>query len=60
MHRHRILKGQIHAVRTVLAEIGAAEVPELLVINKADLAPEAAVEIRRDLSRSVGDQRSHR
>jgi GTP-binding protein HflX len=30
---------QIDAVRTVLAEIGAAEVPELLVYNKRDLAP---------------------
>src|SRR5215207_2069687 len=30
--------GQIQAVRTVLAEIGAGEVPEQLVINKADQA----------------------
>ena len=30
--------GQIGAVRTVLTDIGAAEVPELIVINKADLA----------------------
>ena len=30
--------GQIAAVRTVLAEIGAIEVPELLVINKIDAA----------------------
>src|SRR6266516_5628811 len=29
---------QIEAVRAVLAEVGAAEVPELLVLNKADLA----------------------
>src|SRR6266700_3512443 len=28
---------QIQAVRAVLAEVGAAEVPELLVLNKADL-----------------------
>ncbi len=40
-------EGQIHAVRTVLTEIGAAEVPELLVINKADLAPDAAIAIQR-------------
>ena len=33
-------EAQIDAVRTVLAEIGADEVPELLVFNKADLAPE--------------------
>jgi GTP-binding protein HflX len=31
-------EGQITAVREVLAEIGAAEVPELVVINKADAA----------------------
>src|SRR5919204_1509568 len=29
--------GQIAAVRAVLQEVGAAEVPELLVLNKADL-----------------------
>lgn len=33
--------GQIEAVRTVLAEIGAGEVPELLAFNKADLTSEA-------------------
>jgi GTPase len=32
---------QIEAVRSVLQEIGAAEVPELLAFNKADIAPEA-------------------
>jgi len=32
---------QIDAVRSVLAEIGAGDVPELLAINKADVAPEA-------------------
>ena len=31
-------EGQIAAVREVLAEIGADSVPELIVINKADLA----------------------
>jgi GTP-binding protein HflX len=30
------LEGQIDAVRTVLAEIGAADLPELMVVNKAD------------------------
>jgi len=34
--------GQMAAVRSVLAEIGAADIPELLVVNKADRAPEAA------------------
>ncbi len=29
-------EGQIDAVRTVLVEIGAADIPELLVVNKAD------------------------
>jgi GTPase len=31
--------GQIRAVRTVLGEIGAGDLPELLVLNKADVAP---------------------
>ena len=31
-------EGQISAVRTVLAEIGADKVPEVIVINKADAA----------------------
>jgi GTP-binding protein HflX len=31
-------QGQIDAVRTVLAEIGARDVPELVVFNKADIA----------------------
>ena len=35
-------QGQIDAVRLVLKEIGAGDVPELLVFNKADKAPEAA------------------
>jgi GTP-binding protein HflX len=33
---------QIGAVRTVLAEIGADGVPELLVVNKTDVAPDVA------------------
>jgi len=36
---------QIDAVRTVLEEIDAAEVPELLVVNKADRAPAAAARV---------------
>jgi GTP-binding protein HflX len=32
---------QIEAVRSVLEEIGASEVPELLVVNKVDRAPSA-------------------
>ena len=35
-------EAQIEAVRTVLGEIDAADVPELLVVNKADLAPAEA------------------
>jgi GTP-binding protein HflX len=38
-------EAQLDAVRTVLAEIGAADVPELLVFNKADLAPGKAAEL---------------
>jgi GTP-binding protein HflX len=34
-------EAQIDAVRTVLAEIGADRVPELLAFNKADATPEA-------------------
>ena len=34
--------GQIDAVRLVLAEIGASDVPELVVVNKADRSTEAA------------------
>jgi GTP-binding protein HflX len=33
---------QVGAVRAVLAEIGASDVPELLAFNKADLAPRRA------------------
>jgi GTPase len=33
-------RSQISAVREVLAQIGAADVPELIVLNKADLADE--------------------
>ncbi len=36
-------EGQIAAVNTVLGEIGASQVPELLVLNKADLADEATL-----------------
>ncbi len=35
-------EGQIDAVRTVLEEIDALDVPELVVVNKADATPEAA------------------
>jgi len=37
--------GQIAAVRTVLQEIEALSVPELLVFNKADLRPDVAEEL---------------
>jgi GTP-binding protein HflX len=33
-------EGQVSAVREVLAEVGADRIPELLVINKVDAAPE--------------------
>jgi GTP-binding protein HflX len=35
-------EGQMNAVRMVLEEIGAADVPELVVVNKADVSFEAA------------------
>ncbi|MEX0429400.1 GTPase HflX [Nocardioides sp. DS6] len=37
-------EGQISAVREVFAEIGAGDVPELVVINKADLADPVALQ----------------
>jgi len=40
-------QGQIEAVREVLREIGAAQVPEQLVINKADRADPAALTVLR-------------
>ena len=46
-------RGQIHAVRTVLSEIGADHVPELLVFNKADIAAEVAGELVREHEGSV-------
>jgi GTP-binding protein HflX len=39
--------GQIDAVRTVLAEIEADRVPELLAFNKADLVPEEAARLAK-------------
>jgi GTPase len=45
--------GQIDAVREVLAEIGAAAVPELLVFNKADLSPGEAKRLVDDHPGSV-------
>ncbi|MEK7425410.1 MAG: GTPase HflX [Actinomycetota bacterium] len=45
--------GQIAAVREVLAEIDADRVPELLVFNKSDAAPEAARELVADHEGSV-------
>ncbi len=41
-------EGQIDAVREVLADIDAAAVPELLVINKADIAPGPAKQLLDD------------
>ena len=37
--------GQIAAVREVLAEIDALKVPDMLVFNKADIAPDVAAEL---------------
>ncbi len=41
-------EGQIAAVRLVLAEIDADRVPELLVINKSDVEPDAAKLLAED------------
>jgi GTP-binding protein HflX len=45
--------GQIDAVHEVLDEIGAGHVPELLVFNKADAAPEEAARLSREHLGSV-------
>jgi GTPase len=37
--------GQIAAVHQVLGEIGGGDVPELLVVNKVDVAPEVAAQL---------------
>ena len=39
---------QIAAVRSVLEEIGAAEVPELLAFNKSDIAPDGKLWVDRN------------
>ncbi|HEX6657892.1 MAG TPA: GTPase HflX, partial [Ilumatobacter sp.] len=46
-------EGQIAAVRAVLDEIDAGSVPELLVFNKADVAPEEAKQLAFDHPGSV-------
>lgn len=46
-------QGQIVAVREVLREIEAADVPELLVVNKADIAPEAAQQLLNEYADAV-------
>ena len=40
-------QGQISAVRSVLSDIGAADVPELIVINKADRASAETLTVLR-------------
>jgi GTP-binding protein HflX len=47
-------QGQIDAVRAVLSEIDAAGVPELLAVNKADIAPDEAKALVEDHPGSVG------
>ena len=53
-------EAQIDAVRTVLAEIGAERVPELLVFNKADLAAEEANRAGQAAPGLGGDLGPHR
>ncbi len=52
-------EGQIAAVREVLAEIGASHLPELLVFNKRDTAPDVAADLvhRHEGSVSVSSRR---
>ncbi|GAA0261374.1 GTPase HflX [Cryptosporangium japonicum] len=45
---------QVNAVRAVLADVDAAKVPELIVVNKADAAsPEALLQLRQALPGAV-------
>ena len=44
---------QMAAVQTVLDEIGAGQVPQLVVVNKADRAPQAAKELAHRLEGAV-------
>jgi GTP-binding protein HflX len=48
------LEGQVDAVRRVLAEIGAADRPELLVVNKVDEPADLGEEARRLLAAHAG------
>jgi GTP-binding protein HflX len=51
---HSDPEGQLGAVREVLAEIGAADVPELVMINKADVAdPMVVARLRQREPHSV-------
>ena len=45
--------GNMQAVREVLAEIGAGDVPELVAFNKSDLAPDEAERLREGREGSV-------
>lgn len=47
-------EGQIAAVRTVFAEVGALQIPEIIILNKADIADPFVVErLRQRESRTV-------
>jgi GTP-binding protein HflX len=46
-------EAQMAAVREVLVEIGAADVPELIVVNKADRDPQAAKSLAHGLEGAV-------
>ncbi|GAB3299252.1 GTPase HflX [Epidermidibacterium keratini] len=47
-------EGQISAVREVFADVGATEVPELVVINKADQAdPEVVARLQRAIPSAI-------
>lgn len=47
-------EGQIAAVRTVFAEIGALQIPEIIILNKVDIADPFVVErLRQRESRNV-------
>lgn len=52
--------GQIAAVRTVLADIdGVSDIPEIIVVNKADIAPPEAIAQIRSMERDVWAVSAH-
>ncbi|NHU85169.1 GTPase HflX [Kocuria sp. JC486] len=52
-------EGQIHAVREVLADIEASQLPEIIVVNKADAADPFVIERLRNTHKNVAVVSAH-